>query len=96
MEKSRVKAHLNIADEIGLKLADGGPGVTITDVARDSLAANAGITPGDSLVSLQFQPLSSSDEFQAEVRTLLSKGRSSILLLVSGQKGRRWVALKLQ
>ena len=99
MEKSRVRAHLDVADEIGVKLgpsaaADGG--LSVIDVSADSLAANAGIVPGDDLVSLQFDPLHRPEDLQTGLKALLAQGHTSVLLLVTGAKGQRWVSLKLQ
>jgi serine protease Do len=99
MEKSRVKAHLDVADEIGVKLGarvTDRVGLPVAEVAADSLAANAGIAAGDALVSLQFKPLNQPDDLQNELKGLLAKGHTSVLLLVTGAKGQRWVALKLQ
>ena len=98
MEKSRVKAHRDVADELGMKLLPAAleAGLAVTDVAADSLAANAGIVTGDTLISLQFEPLRTPEDLQTGLRAMIGKGQGSVLLLVAGPKGKRWVALKLQ
>jgi len=70
-------------------------GVVITDVAPDSPAAERGLKPGDVVVEVQQQPVSSPADVQSRIDTQRKQSRKSVLMLIQSQDGLRWVPLSL-
>ncbi|MBV9063527.1 MAG: DegQ family serine endoprotease [Alphaproteobacteria bacterium] len=70
-------------------------GVVITKVDPNSDAADKGIQPGDVVVSVANKPVRTPQEVKARVADAKAAGRSAVLVLVTGQNGQRFVALKI-
>jgi serine protease Do len=79
------------------KIKDTVRGVVITGIDANSPAAEKRLTPGDVIVEIAQEAVTSADEFQTRIDKLKKDGRKSALLLVSGADGElRFVALSLQ
>jgi serine protease Do len=70
-------------------------GVVITRVDPNSDAADKGLQPGDVVVSIGNRPVHSPQEVKATVQAAQSSGHNTVLVLVIGQAGQRFVAIKL-
>ena len=70
-------------------------GVVVTRVDPNSDAADKGIQPGDVVVSVSNQPVRTPKDVQNRVAAQKSQGRKSVLVLVTGSNGQRYVALKI-
>ena len=70
-------------------------GVVITKVDPNSDAADKGIQPGDVVVSVANRPVHSPQEMKSRIADAKAQGRSAVLMLVSGQNGQRFVAVKI-
>ncbi len=70
-------------------------GVVITDVAPNSPAAERELRPGDVIVEVQQERVSSPQEVQERLDRLRRQGRATALLLIESQQGQRWVPLRL-
>jgi serine protease Do len=76
-------------------LGDNVHGVVVTKVDPNSDAADKGLEPGDVLLSVANHPVHSPQEVKASVAAAQAAHRDSILVLVTGQGGQRFVAIKL-
>jgi serine protease Do len=70
-------------------------GVVITRVDPNSDAADKGLEPGDVVVSVGNRPVHSPQEVKATVEAAHAAGHNTVLVLVAGQGGQRFVAIKL-
>ncbi len=70
-------------------------GVLITDVAAGSPAADRGLKPGDVILEVQQQEVNSPAEVVDRVDRVRKTDRRSVLMLIQGQDGPRWVPLSL-
>jgi serine protease Do len=70
-------------------------GVVITKVDPNSDAADKGIQPGDVVVSVANKPVRSPQELKTRIADAKAAGRTAVLVLVNGQNGQRFVALKI-
>jgi serine protease Do len=70
-------------------------GVVITRVDPNSDAADKGLEPGDVVVSVGTRPVHSPQEVKATVQAAQAAGHNTVLVLVAGQGGQRFVAIKL-
>jgi len=70
-------------------------GVVVTKVDPNSDAADKGIQPGDVVVSIANRPVHTPQDVKSRVSDAQAAGRSAVLLLLNGQNGQRFVALKL-
>ncbi|HEX3653692.1 MAG TPA: DegQ family serine endoprotease [Rhizomicrobium sp.] len=70
-------------------------GVVITKVDPNSDAADKGIQPGDVVVSVANRAVHSPQEMKSRIADAKAQGRSAVLMLVSGQNGQRFVAVKI-
>jgi serine protease Do len=68
-------------------------GVVVTGVAPGSTAALAGLAPGDVVESVDREPVTSVDAFE---KALSSDEDGGVLLRVRGERGARWVVLRLR
>jgi serine protease Do len=71
-------------------------GVLITDVDSGTPAADRGLKPGDVIVEVQQVEVDSPADVQAQVEKVRKSGRNSVLMLVQGGDGLRWVPLSLK
>ncbi|MEK0082024.1 DegQ family serine endoprotease [Benzoatithermus flavus] len=77
-------------------LDDDAKGVVITDVSQGSPAAEENLRPGDLIVEIGQEEVSSPPEVMAKVNQAKRESKKSILLLVNRQGDLRFVALKLK
>ncbi|MGA7712852.1 MAG: DegQ family serine endoprotease [Rhizomicrobium sp.] len=70
-------------------------GVLITKVDPDSDAADKGLQPGDVLVSVSNRSVHSPQDVEKTVAAAVSAGHKSVLLLVAGDGGSRFVAVDI-
>jgi len=77
------------------KLDDDAKGVVVTKVAGDSSAAEKGIRPGDRIIEVSQQEVSKPFQVAAAVAKAKEEGRKSVLLLIEGQGGLRFVAVRV-
>ena len=70
-------------------------GVVITEVTPDSPAAERELRPGDVIVEVQQERVSTPQEVQDRLERLRRQGRATALLLIEGPQGQRWVPLRL-
>ena len=70
-------------------------GVVVTNVDPHAAAAQE-IAAGDVIVSINGNPISRPADIGKELRALDEKHRAAAALLVTGERGTRWVALPLQ
>jgi serine protease Do len=78
------------------KLDDKQKGVVVTDIAGDGTAADRGLRQGDVIVEVQQQSVSQPADIQKRLADARSQGRKSVLLLVQGKDGMRWVPLPVK
>jgi serine protease Do len=70
-------------------------GVIVTRVDPNSDAADKGIEPGDVVMSVANQTVHTPKEVKSRVAAAQSQGRKTVLVLVTGSNGQRFVALKI-
>jgi serine protease Do len=70
-------------------------GVVVTDVTPDGPAASRGMKPGDVVVEVQQEPVSTPDEVQSRVDTVRKQNRKSVLMLIQRQDNLQWVPVPL-
>lgn len=70
-------------------------GVIVTDLNPNGPAAEKGIRQGDVIAEVSREPVKTPTEFQAKIDAARKDGRKTVLLLVQGDAGLRWVALRL-
>ncbi len=71
-------------------------GVIITEVAKDSAAANKGVNAGDVIVEIAQESVSSPDDVVAKIDALKNQGRKNALLMLSSKTGElRFVTLRM-
>ena len=88
----------NLSDDLRkrYKIKDTVKGVVITGIDSSSPAADKRLSPGDVIVEIAQEAVSSADDFQAKIDKLKKDGRKSALLLVAGSDGElRFVAVSL-
>jgi serine protease Do len=76
-------------------LADSVEGVLVTRVDPNSDAAEKGLQPGDVVISVGNRPVRTPQDVQSRISDAHANGRKSVLLLVSGSNGPRYVAVDL-
>jgi serine protease Do len=70
-------------------------GVLITKVDPDSDAADKGLQTGDVVVTVANRPVHSPQDIKAAIGAAHAQGRSTVLMLVTGSGGQRFVAVKI-
>ena len=70
-------------------------GAVITGIDNGSPAASLGLARGDVVVSIANHPVHTPQDVKKGIADAKAQGRSAVLVLVSGQNGQRFVALKL-
>ncbi|WP_135465967.1 DegQ family serine endoprotease [Crenalkalicoccus roseus] len=71
-------------------------GVVITEVLPDSPAAERDLRPGDVIVEVQQERVTTPQQLQTRLEQLRRQNRPSALLLVESQQGQRFVPLRLR
>ena len=77
------------------QLGDESKGVVVTGVGGDSTAAERGIRPGDLIVEVNQEPVTSPQEVAEKIQEVQGSGRKSVLLLVERAGDLRFVAVRL-
>ncbi len=77
------------------KLDDEARGVVVTEVADDGVAFEKGIRPGDLIVEVSQEEVSTPDQVIEKIDVARKDGNKRILLLIEGQSGLRFVALSI-
>jgi serine protease Do len=103
-DKSTVKKTLglelaNLNDELRKRFGIQGKvkGVVITNVEANSPAAEKNLTPGNVIVSVQQQPVTTAADLQARIEKLKKDGKKNAVFLLSNANGdTTFVALNLQ
>ena len=80
-----LRGQFNIADDI--------TGVVVTEVAEGGAAAEKGIRPGDVIVEVGQEPVTTPGEVEEKVAAATDAGRGSVLLLVQSGGDLRFVPL---
>lgn len=70
-------------------------GVVITDVKKDSDAADKQLNPGDIIVEVNQEPVASPDDVARQVQQAREKGRNMVLLLIDKDGDMRFIPLKI-
>ncbi|EKV27330.1 HtrA protease/chaperone protein [Caenispirillum salinarum AK4] len=70
-------------------------GVVVSDLSTDSDAAQKGIRPGDVIAEVNQTRVSSAAEIREQVAQARDNGRKSVLLMVQGDTGSRFVAVRI-
>ncbi|MGF1500492.1 MAG: DegQ family serine endoprotease [Paracoccaceae bacterium] len=76
-------------------IADDVVGVLVTEVAPDGPAARKGIKPGDVVVEVGQEPVTTPAEVEAQIGDAVSANRSSVLLLLQSGEDLRFVPLAI-
>ena len=76
-------------------LSDSQRGVVVSDVTRDGPADTRGLQPGDVVTEVQQVAVNSPDALSKELTRARQQKKHTVLLLVQGQDGLRWVPLPL-
>ncbi|MEK9671716.1 MAG: Do family serine endopeptidase [Rhodospirillaceae bacterium] len=77
------------------KLSNDAKGVLVTDVLGAGPAAEKGVRPGDLIVEVGQEEVANPDDVARKVKEARDAGRKSVLLLIQGQNGLRFVAIRL-
>ncbi|MEI7712327.1 MAG: DegQ family serine endoprotease [Rhodospirillales bacterium] len=78
-----------------LQLGDDQKGVAIVEVSPNGAAAERGLKPGDAIVEVQQTAVSTPDDVKKRIDAVRKENRKSVLMLVQGRDGLRWVPLSL-
>jgi len=70
-------------------------GVVVTKVTESGPAAEKGIRPGDVIVEISQQEVTEPADIEKKVAEAEKAGRKSVLLLLEGQRGLRFVAIRI-
>ena len=77
------------------KLEKDTKGVVVTYVEDGGAAAEKGIRPGDVVVEVSQDEVTSPDQVAEKIEQARASGRKSVLLLLEGQGGLRFIALRI-
>jgi serine protease Do len=89
-------APLNDTTRSKYKIDAGQKGIVITDVAPEGTAADHGLKAGDVVVEVQQVAVTTPADMQHRIEEARQGGRKSVLLLVQGSDGLRWVPLPVR
>jgi serine protease Do len=70
-------------------------GVVVTDVDPSGNAAAKGMRAGDVIVEVTQTPVSTPADVADKIKEATKAGRKSLLLLIEGESGVRWVAVRI-
>jgi serine protease Do len=76
-------------------LGEDAKGLVVTDVNPEGPAAEQGLRPGETIVEIGQENVSTPAQLAAKVKAAKELGRKSVLLLVEGEGGLRFVAIRL-
>jgi len=89
-------AELTPALREKFKLDEEARGVIVTEVADDGVAFEKGVRPGDLIVEVSQEEVTSPDQVIGKIDEARKEGNKRILLLIEGQSGLRFVALSIE
>ena len=98
LEIASLGARLSpITDELRtqFKLNAEQKGVVVTDVTSDGPAANRGFKPGDVIVEVQQEPVSTPADVTERLEKFRKQNRKTVLMLVQSGDGLRWIPVPL-
>ena len=70
-------------------------GVVVTSVDPNGTAAEQGVRVGDRIVEVAQEPVATPSQLAAKIKAAKAAGRKAVLLLVEGEGGMRFVAIRL-
>ncbi len=73
----------------------GAKGVVVTAVDSNGLAAQKGIRPGDMIIEINKDEVSTPSQVIDKVKETQKSGRKTVLLLIEGQGGLRFIGIRL-
>ncbi|MFO1154780.1 MAG: DegQ family serine endoprotease [Rhodospirillales bacterium] len=76
-------------------LGDDAKGLVVTEVNPDGPAAEQGLRPGETIVEIGQENVSTPAQLAEKVKAAKGLGRKSVLLLVEGEGGLRFVAVRI-
>ena len=98
----------SMIDPLGVALAEISPalrkqfkldkkarGVVVTEVKQESVAADKGVRPGDLIVEVSQVEVTTPGQVIKKIDMARKDGRKTVLFLIEGQSGLRFVALKI-
>ncbi|MBN8912228.1 MAG: Do family serine endopeptidase [Rhizobiales bacterium] len=97
--KSSVDPTSTALEQLGLTLAPskvGGEGVGVTEVDRDSDAAEKGIRAGDIILQIGGETITGPHDVAAGLKKAKELGRQAVMLSVKSQNQTRYVAVQLK
>ena len=77
------------------KIAPDQKGVVVTDVSPDGNAAGRGLKPGDVIVEVQQEAVSTPADVQDRIAKYRKLNRKTVLMLIQSGDGLRWIPLPL-
>ena len=77
------------------KLAQDQKGVVVTEVQPDGAAAGRGLKPGDVIVEVQQEPVSTPQDVEDRIERFRKQNRKTVLMLVQSGDGLRWIPVPL-
>ena len=77
------------------KLSPDQKGVVVTDVQSDGTAAARGLKPGDVIVEVQQEPVTTPKDVEDRMDRYRKQNRKTVLMLVQGTDGLRWIPVPL-
>ena len=77
-------------------LGENAKGVVITKVTENSPASERGLRPGDVIVEISQEEVTSPAQVQAKVREAQTGGRKTILVMIERQGEQRFIALRVE
>jgi len=88
----------SLSDELRARfnLPEEASGVVILDVDSKGPAAEKGLRPGELIIEVSQKEVNSPDEIKQAVKKALKNDQKSLLLLIDGEEGLRFVAVKLE
>jgi len=89
-------AELTPALRERFKLDDQARGVIVTEVKEDSVAFEKGIRPGDLIVEVSQEEVTSPGQVIDKLEQARKKDQKRVLMLIEGQSGLRFVALSIE
>jgi serine protease Do len=84
----RLRQRFNLGNEV--------KGLVVTDVDANGPAADQGLKPGDVIVEVAQEKVDQPAQLTAKLNAAKAAGRKSLLLLVEGDAGLRFIALRIE
>jgi serine protease Do len=78
------------------KLGDKSKGIVIVKIDKGSSASEKGLQVGDLILEIGQEEVSASADVVRKIKEAIAQGRKSVLLLLEGQSGLRFVAIRIE